>query len=231
MKANRREDQGRWLMLGCVFCAVLGLWFVSRWIATVEAGPVEVPALSEIILFGIRPESELDPPRYRNEGRPCVESYLKRVSSESRLRFPNVPSGPAEAVETRRRNLEAQMVALIGEVASREARAFASAVPLFAEWEGMSEGPLDEAALACQWLERYPETSLRPFLHLFIAHRLRAGYEASRRENARGISPILAARYKEHLAAARSSSNSLIACIANDLEAQPYVYLSGFGRP
>ena len=218
-------------MLGCVFCVVLGLLFVSRWIATVEAGPVEVLALSEVVLFGIRPASDLDPPRYRNEGRHCVESYLKAVSSEPRLRFPNVPSGPAETVEARRRNLEGQMVALIGEMASSEAKVFASAVPLSAEWEGMSEGPIDEADLARQWLERYPETSLRPFLHLFIAHRLRAGCEASRRENAWGLSPILAARYKEHLAAARSSSNSLIACTADDLEAQPYVYLSGFGRP
>jgi hypothetical protein len=218
-------------MLGCVFCAVLGLWFVSRWIATSEAAPAESPALSEVVLFGIRPATDLDPSRYRIEGRHCVESYLKVVSSEPRLRFPNVPSGPEEAVQVRRRNLEGQMVALIGEMASSEAKVFASAVPLSAEWEGMSEGPIDEADLARQWLERYPETSLRPFLHLFIAHRLRAGYAATRRENARGLSPILAARYKEHLAAARSSSNSLIACIADDLEAQAHVYLSGFGRP
>jgi len=218
-------------MLGYVLCSVLGVWLGSRWLTAAEAGRAESPALAEIVLFGVRPASDLDPPRYRNEGRQCVESYLKVASLEPRLRFPNVPSGPEKAVEARRRNLEGQMVALIGEVASREAKAFASAVPLFLEWEGMSEGPLDEAELARQWLERYPETSLRPFLHLFIAHRLRAGYEASRRENARGLSPILAARYREHLAAARGSSNPLIACIADDLEAQPHVYLSGFGRP
>jgi hypothetical protein len=38
-------------------------------------------------------------------------------------------------------------------------------------------------------------------------------------------------RYREHLAAARGSANPLIVCIAGDLEAQPHVYLPGFGRP
>ena len=120
---------------------------------------------------------------------------------------------------------------LIGRLARAEAKTFASAVPLSLEWEGMSEGPLDEADLARQWLERYPATPLRPFLHLFMAHRLRAGYEAARREQAKGLWPILAEQYKKEITAARSSPNELVACIAEDLEAQPHVYLTGFGRP
>ena len=94
---------------------------------------------------------------------------------------------------------------LIGRSAEAEAKTFTAAVPISLEWEGMSEGPLEEADLARQWLERYPATPLRPFLHLFMAHRLRAGYEAARRENAKGLWPILAERYKKEIAVARSS--------------------------
>jgi len=85
--------------------------------------------------------------------------------------------------------------------------------------------------LARQWLDKYPETPLRPFLHLFMAHRLRAGFEASRREFGKGLPPILATRYHKHLNEALKSSKQLIKCVAKDLEAQPYVYLSGSDRP
>jgi hypothetical protein len=183
------------------------------------------------VLFGLQPPSELDAARYRQDGRHCVESYLTAVSREPRLRSWKAPAGPEQAGKARRRNLESQMAALLGETARQEAKAFASALPLSVEWEGMSEGPLDEAEFARQWLERYPDTPLRPFLHLFMAHRLRAGYEASVRERAKGLTPILAVRYREHLAAARGSANPLIACIVGDLETQPHVYLPGFGRP
>ncbi len=134
-------------------------------------------------------------------------------------------------MQGRRRNMQEQMVRLIGRTVEAESKTFASAVPISLEWEGMSEGPLEEANLAGQWLERYPLTPLRPFLHLFIAHRLRAGYEAARREHAQGLWPLLAERYKKEIAIARSSPNERIACIAEDLEAQPHVYLAGFGHP
>jgi hypothetical protein len=43
--------------------------------------------------------------------------------------------------------------------------------------------------------------------------------------------PNIAAKYKQHLQAARSAGNDWITCIADDMERLPYVYLSGFGRP
>jgi len=63
------------------------------------------------------------------------------------------------------------------------------------------------------------------------AHRLRAGYEAARAGQEKGLWPILARRYRESLDKVRSSTNPLISCIASDLEAQAYVYLEGQGRP
>ena len=143
----------------------------------------------------------------------------------------DVPSGPEDAVSVRRRNLEEQMVVIFGEKARSEATAFASAAPLLAEWEGMSEGPVGEADFAEQWLTKYPDSSIAPFLNLFMAHRFRAGYEAARAGHEKGLWPILARRYREALDKARSSSNPLISCIAKDLEALDHVYLEGCGRP
>jgi hypothetical protein len=142
-----------------------------------------------------------------------------------------VPSKPEEAVHVRKRNLAEQMAAILGENVRAEATAFASAAPLLAEWEGMSEGPVNEADFAQQWLDKRPGTSIAPFLYLFRAHRFRAGYEAARAGHEKGLWPILALRYRESLDRARSSANPLISCIAGDLDAQAYVYLSGQGCP
>jgi len=212
-----------------LLCALLSMGVPLSDAAAAETAPS--PALSEIVLFGLRPAKDLDLSHYRKEGRACVKAYLDRTSPESGLWQGLAPSTPEEAVTVRRRNLKEQMVILLGEKVQREAKAFAAAVPLAAEWEGMSEGPVDEANFADQWLKEYPETPIAAFLHLFMAHRFRAGFEAARAGHEKGLWPILATRYREALAGARSSDNPLIHCIANDLEAQSHAYLEGQGRP
>jgi hypothetical protein len=216
---------GAWFLL----CALLGMGIPLCDAAGVETAAS--PSLSEIVFFGLRPAKELDLSHYRKEGRVCVKAYLDKISPESPLWSGHAPSTPEEAVTVRRRNLKEQMVILLGEKVQREAKAFSAAVPLIAEWEGMSEGPVDEANFADQWLRKYPETPIAAFLHLFKSHRLRAGFEAARAGHEKGLWPILATRYREVLAWARSSDNPLIVCIANDLEAQSHVYLEGQGRP
>jgi hypothetical protein len=205
-------------------------WSYTRFEA-IGAGPTESPSISAIVLFGVRPAKELDLSTYRKDGQDCVKAYLDAISPKSYPWLQIVPPDPEGAVDARRRNLEEQIVTLIGEKTRREARAFASAVPLLAEWEGMSEGPVDEANFADQWLIRYSDTPIASFLHLFMAHRLRAGYEAARAGHEKGLWPILARQYRDTLDKARSSSNPLISCIANDLDGQPHVYLEGYGRP
>lgn len=200
-------------------------------VEAIGAGPTESPSISAIVLFGVRPAKELDLSSYRKDGQGCVKSYLDAISRKSYPWLQIVPPDPEGAVDARRRNLEEQIVTLLGEKTRREARAFSSVVPLLAEWEGMSEGPVDEANFADQWLTRYPDTPIASFLHLFMAHRLRAGYEAARAGREKGLWPILARRYRDILDKARFSSNPLISCIANDLEVQSHVYLEGHGRP
>jgi hypothetical protein len=201
-------------------------FFTASW-----AGSSGSVSLSEVVFLGGRSVNDLDEENYPSVRRRCLQGYLRAILPDSILRRQKFPVSPEEVVETRRQNLQEQIVVLIGRTAEAEAKTFTAAVPISLEWEGMSEGPLEEADLARQWLERYPATPLRPFLHLFMAHRLRAGYEAARREQAKGLWPILAERYKKEIFIARSSPNELIACLAEDLEAQPHVYLAGFGHP
>jgi hypothetical protein len=95
----------------------------------------------------------------------------------------------------------------------------------------MRENPLNEANFVDNWISKRPKTSIEPFLYLFKAHRLRAGYECAKNGHEKGLWPILAVRYKEALGKAVSFNNPLVSCIIKDMEAQPYVYLEGYGHP
>jgi len=216
-------------MLLTVFLTVLGWNHCS--IAQAGTDEMPGPSLSEVVLFGVRPISELEPSLFRNERRQCVESYRKAVSLQSPLWNWKAPKSAKDALTAKRRNLEAQMIVLLGPGEGDEAAKFTQEVPLFVEWEGISEGPLEEVRLAEQWLERHPGTSLRPFVQLFMAHRLRAAYECAHREQAKGLWTMAAGRYREQLAATLASSNKLIVCITKDLEELDYVYLPGFTKP
>lgn len=127
--------------------------------------------------------------------------------------------------------MEEHIVVMLGAGVRNEAQAFARALPLYLEWEGESEGPLAEADFVDNWLRRYPDTPIAPFLYLFKAHRLRAGFEAAKYGNEKGLWPVLAKRYKEALARVKSFHQPLIDCIADDMEAQDHVYLEGYGKP
>lgn len=193
--------------------------------------PADALSLSAVVLFGVRPLTALDPERYREQGRSCVRAYLDAVSPESRVIIDSGAADLSGALQARKKNMLAQMITILGKDVRQEAELFSNAVPLLLEWEGLSEGPVDEANFADQWLEKRPDTTIAPFLHLFKAHRLRAGYEAARAGHEKGLWPILAERYRKALEKATSSLHPLIACIAADLEAQPFVYLDGQGRP
>lgn len=201
----------------------------SDWCRGAEMQPLEAPSLSEVVFIGLRPTKELNPDP--KEGRPCLRDYLAAIAPDSYLWAFESPSTSERAVLVRRRVLEEQMVAILGGEVRAEAKAFADAVPLMTEWEGMSGGPVGEADFVDNWLNKRPGTPIAPFLHLFKAHRLRAGYEAARARHEEDIRPILARRYREAMNKARSSTSPLILCIAGDLEAQPFVYLRGQGRP
>jgi hypothetical protein len=194
------------------------------------AKPKEV-SLSSTIFFGVPSVKEIKQNINLQEVNKCLHKYLKAIPQKSYLLSAEIPADRKKSVYDKRRNLEEQIVIILGEKTRDEAKAFAKAVPLYAEWEGMSEAPLEEANFVDNWLSKRTDTTIAPFLHLFKAHRLRAGYECAQAGNEKGLWPILAERYKESLDKAITSANSLVSCIATDMEEQKYVYLQGYGRP
>jgi hypothetical protein len=189
------------------------------------------PSLSEIVLFGICSPNELRTGNEPKTSQECVRRYLGAIPQKSWLWGFKPPTSSEDAPTTRRRNIIEQITVIHGEATRKTADAFGSAMLLWGEWEGMSEGPLAEADYVEQWLKQRPGTAIEPFLHLFMAHRLRAGYEAAKACHEKGLWPILARRYNDSLRSAHASGNQLISCIADDLDAQPFVYLEGQGRP
>jgi hypothetical protein len=212
----------------CFAMSTLILNYTS--VVGVMANPPE-PSLSAIVFFGIPSVKEVKQNINLKTTNECIKKYLQAIPQKSYLWSADVPSGPESAVNYKRHNLEEQIVIAMGEKTRDEAKLFSMAVPLQSEWEGMSEGPLEEANFVDNWLNKRPHTSIAPFLHLFKAHRIRAGYECARAGREKGLWPILAKRYRESLERSISSANPLISCIAKDLEEQAHVYLEGYGRP
>ena len=188
------------------------------------------PSLSAMVLFGIPSVNEIkqNPAKKKDE---CLQRYLTAVPAKSFLLSSAVPSGPEDTLNYRRRNLQEQIVVIMGDEARREAKAFSQAVPLYVEWEGMSKNPLNEANFIDNWLMKRPGTPIAAFLYIFKAHRLRAGYEAARAGREKGLWPVLSLQYNEALEKAVSFHHPLISCIAKDIKLQPYVYMEGYGRP
>jgi len=197
-----------------------------------SAAEQEAPAtVSGVVLFGTRPASDLKIGVDSNGRNQCISLYLNTIPPSSPLWLWKVPANSEKYIANKRKHMAEQITVIMGKKVSKEAKTFADKVTLYTEWEGMSEGPLDEAKSALQWLEHNPASKLYSFIHLFVAHRFRAGYEAAFREKKKELCLVLAAEYKKYLSLSRHSSNRLIACIAEDIEVQPYVYLPGFGRP
>lgn len=192
---------------------------------------VESPSLSEVVFFGTQPAMALIRTDYPQAQGACIRRYLDAMAPGSILLKFEVPFDLEKVVALRKRNLAEQMVVILGKEVRSEAESFAREVPLLAEWEGMSDGPMAEADFAKDWMRRKPRTAISPFLHLYMAHRLRAAYEAAHARNEKAVLPVLAAQYREAMKEARLSANPLIICLADDLEAQPFVYLKGQGRP
>ena len=114
----------------------------------------------------------------------------------------------------------------MGQDARREAQNFIRELVLRSEWEGMPDGPQAEGESARRWLENHKRARIKPFVELFIAHRMRAAAEAAERGQAPELIRQYLDAYRSALDAARKSSPPLIACLAEDLESRKTIYLS-----
>jgi hypothetical protein len=218
------KASARFLILA-LFAIVLNL------AVTFSAEPeTQEPSLSEVVFFGLPLQEKLKKSN-RLKNCECLQDYLKSIPEGSILLSDDTAVGPETAIKYRRRILEEQIVVIMGEKTRDEAKNFSLAVPLHAEWEGMSENPINEADFVDNWLSGRPETPIAAFLHLFKAHRLRAGFECAKARHEKEIWPVLAVKYSQALRQAKSSENPLISCIAQDMEEQDFVYLENHGRP
>jgi len=156
-----------------------------------------------------------------------IETFSARAATfHSRLPEVEGPPGPEAWLLEKRHHMERDIFALVAADGIAEAAAdYAREAVLAYEWEGMSDGPLGEAAYAEQFLRDHPDTPLRSYLVLFLAHRLRSAYEILQGENDASARDRTKERYQIHLEAALQDPDPLVRFVARDLEQLPFVYL------
>jgi hypothetical protein len=145
----------------------------------------------------------------------------------SRLAAPgDLAPGPRLWQLQKRRQLERGIVALVEvQGVERLAADYAEEAVIYYEWEAISEKPLQEAGFAEDYLQKKPETPIRPYLYLFLAQRYRCAAEILAREKAKNQEKNAREKYQHYLKLSRTQPDPLIGLIAADLESQPYLYL------
>jgi hypothetical protein len=168
------------------FLGTLGI--VMVWTQGLPAQPCP-ESVGELLLGSIFEGSEeiidLDVENVPENLRPALVGCIKRFRSfVSRLpkdssELEEVDAFAAAAMLEKRRRMERAIVSLLDcPDAAAAAAEYAARATLCLEWEGMSDGPLREADFAERYLEQHPRTPLRPYLLLFLGHRLLRAAEA-----------------------------------------------------
>src|SRR5215475_11977264 len=130
------------------------------------------------------------------------------------------------------RVVEKGIVSLINSTGIEKAAAeYARSAKLYYEWEGVADSPLDEARYAEEYLERNPATMIKPYLILFLAHRYRCAYECLEFEKKFDEQKAVSEKYQRYLREAKEYSDRLVGLIAEDLEAESYLYLKTKNHP
>ncbi len=132
----------------------------------------------------------------------------------------------------KRRGIERSIVSLmeapgIEKIAAEYARNASIAY----EWEGMSDGPMGEAAYAESFLEKNPESPLRPYLWLFLMHRYRCAFEALENEKKTEKQTTAAQKYRMYLSQAKDSPHLLTHWAAEDMDQEPFIDFQNAGHP
>jgi hypothetical protein len=130
------------------------------------------------------------------------------------------------------RVVEKGIVSLInGKGAEKVAADYARGATLYYEWEGVADSPLDEAKYAEEYLERNPSTMIKPYLMLFLAHRYRCAYECLDFEKKFDEQKAVSEKYQHYLREAKEYPDRLVGLMAEDLDAEPYLYLKTKNHP
>lgn len=189
----------------------------------IHAGPEHNDiSLSEFVLYTNQSISEINIKHF-GKGRFCASNYFKCIKPFLKNEPKN--KNQTTVLDLRKWRLGQHMKCILGKYASSESGLFLSKLPLSLEWEGVTDGPLAESGYAEKWVMERPQSIIMPFVHLFAAHRLRAVFEISVKEKNEKMVAVSRDSYKKYMSSALSSENEKIRCIAEDMEALPYVYL------
>ena len=183
------------------------------------------------ILFGTVFETLADDGARGDEGlsdeiRAGVETLRRRARAfRSRLPSDSLPPGPEAWLQEKRAGLERECVALVAAAGIEEAAAsYARDAVILVEWEGLGSSPLAEAAYAEEYLRGHPETPLRPYLTLFLAHRFRCAWELLGDDDLTREREDAAARYGVYLDAALHDADPLVRFVAAEIEKRAALY-------
>lgn len=134
--------------------------------------------------------------------------------------------------DAKRRVLERAIVALIETDGVQGAAAeFVGRAPVKSDWQGMHDGPLEEAGYAEDVLKADPSSSLAPWLYVFIAQRQRVAFEAYQNERNQEGMKAAAKKYRTFVERARAVDDPIFAALADDMDRQPYLYVKGGVHP
>ena len=181
---------------------------------------------------GPRALTSADLPQMTGDVRTRLDRYLtRRTAFASKLKG-GAASMADIAMEARRRGIEGAIVALIdAPEIERLAVEYAQAAKILSEWDRNPVGPLAEAEHAEDVLKQNPASPLAPFLYVFIAHRQRAAFETLTPERQKDAMSAAAKKYRTFLQRARSAEDPIFKLLADDMDRQPFVYVTSPHHP
>ncbi len=153
-----------------------------------------------------------------------LERFLAR-----RAKFASRLQGSAStmidvAVEAKKRRVEGAIVALIDAPGVEQAAVdYAQQTFIANEWQ-TAEQPAKEANAAEEFLKKDPATPLAPFIHVFIADRQRASFEAMTAATDKAQMTAAAKKYRTFMQRARASEDPIFRLLADDMDRQPFLY-------
>ena len=161
-----------------------------------------------------------------------LEKYLARRGAFKSNYKSEADSFERVRVDAKRRLVEQAIVSLIDSPGiERTAADYVSTAPIRYEWEGMPDGPLEEANHAEALLTKDPASPLAPWFHAFIAQRQRIAFETCEvQKNVEGMTAA-AKKYRTFVERARAASDPIFGLLMADMERQPYLYLKTATHP
>ena len=161
-----------------------------------------------------------------------LEKYLARRGAFKSNYKSEADSFERVRVDAKRRLVEQAIVSLIDSPGiERTAADYVSTAPIRYEWEGMPDGPLEEANHAEALLTKNPASPLAPWFYAFIAQRQRVAFETCEvQKNEEGMKAA-AKKYRTFVERARAASDPIFDLLMADMERQPYLYLKAATHP